>query len=82
MNVKEHPYYEVLKKNEGKVFRLTFSDGDVVLAKVDWVDRDEYEDFLIDVVEVVRAKDPNRYRIGDAWYAMQFNELTSAELEN
>jgi len=82
MNPKDHPCYEMLKKHEGRVFRLTFSDGDVVRAKVDWVDRDENHDFLMDVVEVIAANDPRRYRIGTESYATQFAELIAAELEN
>jgi hypothetical protein len=45
VDIQNNPHYSLLKNNEGKVFRLAFTDGEVVVAKVLHVDH-EYEDFI------------------------------------
>ena len=42
-------YYSLFKNNEGKVFRLVFSDGEAATVKLLHVD-DEYHDFIYDLI--------------------------------
>ena len=73
------PYYSLLKNNEGKAFRLLFSDGEVAVAKVLHVD-DEYEDFIYDLISstILREHYQDQERKS---YVGKFSELISAELE-
>jgi hypothetical protein len=78
MALREHACYMLLKENEGRIFRLTFADGEVARAKVTDVD-DEYEDFVYDLIS---STIPEHYRDKDRdCYAGKFSELVTAELE-
>ncbi len=79
MGIQNNARYSLLENNEGKIFRLVFSDSEVIVAKVLHVD-DEYEDFIYDLISstVVREHYQDKEQKS---YVGKFNELTSAELE-
>ena len=77
MKANEHRWYELLKNNQGKIFRLIFSDGALVIAKILHVD-DEYKDFVYDIIPSPNS-DSNRTKDGNV-YRASFSELESAEL--
>ncbi|MGA9355710.1 MAG: hypothetical protein WBV46_18625 [Terriglobales bacterium] len=73
------PFYPLLKKNEGKKFRLVFSDGEVAIAKVVHVD-DEHDDFIYDLISSSTTREKYKDK-ADQPYVGRFDDLTSAELE-
>jgi hypothetical protein len=73
------PYYSLLKNNEGKAFRLVFSDGETAVVKILHVD-DEYEDFIYDLISSTKLREHYQDKERKS-YVGKFNELTSAELE-
>jgi hypothetical protein len=78
--IQNNPHYSVLKNNEGKLLRLTFSDGEAVTAKISYVD-DEYEDFTYDLLSSTVFREHYRDKEHKS-YVGKFSELISAELEN
>jgi hypothetical protein len=78
--IQNSAYYSLLKNNEGKAFRLVFSDGEVTVAKVLHVD-DEYEDFIYDLISSTMPREHYQDKENKS-YVGKFNELISAELEN
>ncbi len=79
MDIQNNPHYSLLKNNEGKVFRLEFSDGEVAVAKVLHVD-DEYEDFIYDLISSSMTREHCQDKEHKS-YVGKFNELISAGLE-
>jgi hypothetical protein len=78
MILRAHSCYVLLKENEGLIFRLTFSDGEVALAKVIHVD-DEHEDFVYDLISsTVLERNKNE---GRECYAGKLVNLVAAELK-
>jgi len=77
--IESNPYYPLLKKHQGRVFRIVFADGEEALVRVTNVD-EEHEDFIYDVLSTnLESKyrgTPNR-----AVFAAKFAELISARLE-
>ncbi len=79
MTVQDDPHYLLLKNNEGKVFRLAFSDGEIAIGKVLHVD-DECEDFIYDLISSTAAREHYKDKEQKA-YVGKFNTLISVELE-
>jgi len=77
--IQNNQYYSLLKNNEGKSFRLVFSDGEVAFAKVLYVD-DEYEDFTYDLISSTLLREHYQDEERKS-YVGKFSQLISAELE-
>ena len=64
---------ERLRKLEGLIVQLSFSDGENTVAKLVYID-DECEDFVYDMVSTNR---PDRHKDPEAAYAAPLQELLS-----
>jgi hypothetical protein len=78
--VQDNPHCSLLKNNEGKVFRLAFSDGEIAIAKILHVN-DEYEDFIYDLISSTKVREHYKDKEQNC-YVSKFNELISVELES
>jgi hypothetical protein len=76
--LESNSFYQLLKNHQGEVFRMAFSNGEEVIARVLHVD--QYEDFFYELVSTSSERSHNQKEKGSA-YAGRFADLVSARLE-
>jgi hypothetical protein len=78
--VESHPFYKLLKENEGRIFRIVLTDGEEAIIRVTRVD-EEYEDFIYDLLSTNRdVKYCSTSK--EAAFIAKFEDLASAHLED
>jgi hypothetical protein len=76
--VEGNPYYQLMKRHEGEIFRVVFANGEEAVVRVLHVDG-QYEDFVYDLLSTNLDREANHARKGAA-YASKFADLVSARL--